>query len=273
MDPGGSTLLTVAVTPGSGPASTGLAVSADLTAIGGSAAQPFVDDATNGDVTAGDNVFSYLGDGRGSDGAGLEGPAGDDHGRGRGGRAARRSPLAVRTGPSTTLVVSQVYGGGGNAGAPLQNDFVELFNLGLTPVDVSGWSVQYASASGSSWQVTPLSGVIAPGRHYLIAEAAGASCSGAPCGDPLPPPDASGRDRDERHLREDRPGQQHGTRSVGACPVSREPRRPRGLRLGQLLRDEPDADAVEHDRRDRSGGGTIDTNDNAADFSVAAPDP
>lgn len=57
---GEATLLTVAVTPGSEPVSTGIQVTADISLIGGSAAQPLVDDGTNGDATAGDNVFSYL---------------------------------------------------------------------------------------------------------------------------------------------------------------------------------------------------------------------
>jgi predicted extracellular nuclease len=56
---GDSTLLTVTVTPGTNPASTGITVSANLTTIGGSASQQFYDDMTNGDVTPGDNVFSY----------------------------------------------------------------------------------------------------------------------------------------------------------------------------------------------------------------------
>jgi hypothetical protein len=60
VDPGDSTLLTVAVTPGSNPTSTGLAVTADLSAIGGSAVQVFFDDGSNGDVTAGDDTFSFL---------------------------------------------------------------------------------------------------------------------------------------------------------------------------------------------------------------------
>ena len=59
INTGGSTLLTVQVTPGTVPVSTGIAVSANLSAIGGSSTQPFFDDGTNGDVTAGDNVFSY----------------------------------------------------------------------------------------------------------------------------------------------------------------------------------------------------------------------
>jgi hypothetical protein len=57
---GATTLLTVTVTPASNPASTGITVSSDLTTIGGSATQQLFDNGTNGDVTAGDNVFSYL---------------------------------------------------------------------------------------------------------------------------------------------------------------------------------------------------------------------
>src|SRR5262249_5171015 len=56
---GDSTLLTVNVSPGSNPPSTGLAVSADLSSIGGGAAQQFFDDGTHGDATAGDNIFSF----------------------------------------------------------------------------------------------------------------------------------------------------------------------------------------------------------------------
>ncbi len=57
--PTGTTLLTVAVTPASNPASTAHTVSANLTSIGGNATQTFFDDGSNGDVTAGDNVFSF----------------------------------------------------------------------------------------------------------------------------------------------------------------------------------------------------------------------
>ena len=56
---GDPTLLTVTVTPGGNPTSTGLSVSADLSALGGAASQAFYDDGTHGDATSGDNVFSY----------------------------------------------------------------------------------------------------------------------------------------------------------------------------------------------------------------------
>src|SRR5205807_990991 len=54
-----TTLLTVSVTPGTSPISTGLAVTANLTPIGRAANQQFYDDGTHGDVTAGDRVFSF----------------------------------------------------------------------------------------------------------------------------------------------------------------------------------------------------------------------
>ena len=57
---GTSVLFTVTVTPGTNPASTGITVTADLSSIGGSAAQTLFDDGTNGDVVSGDNVFSFL---------------------------------------------------------------------------------------------------------------------------------------------------------------------------------------------------------------------
>ena len=88
---------------------------------------------------------------------------------------------------SPDVVISQVYGGGGNSGATLTNDFIELFNRGTTTIDITGWSVQYASATGTSWQVTTLSGSLAPGQYYLVQEAAGAGGTTV-----LPTPDASG---------------------------------------------------------------------------------
>ncbi len=60
VSPPGNTLLTVTVTPATTPPSTGITVTGNLSAIGLAAVQPFFDDGTNGDVTPGDNVFSFL---------------------------------------------------------------------------------------------------------------------------------------------------------------------------------------------------------------------
>jgi predicted extracellular nuclease len=88
---------------------------------------------------------------------------------------------------SANLVISQVYGGGGNAGAQFTNDYIEIFNRGTSAVDLTGLSVQYASATGSTWQKTDLSGQLSPGQHYLVQEAAGTNPAVS-----LPTPDASG---------------------------------------------------------------------------------
>ncbi len=73
----------------------------------------------------------------------------------------KSNPVSVVLGGSPPVsqdkvVISQIYGGGGNSGAPLRNDFIEIFNAGSTPVNLAGWSVQYASATASTWSTTPL---------------------------------------------------------------------------------------------------------------------
>ncbi|MFV5993430.1 endonuclease/exonuclease/phosphatase family protein [Streptomyces sp. NPDC056231] len=92
--------------------------------------------------------------------------------------------------PSSTAVISEVYGGGGNSGATLTHDFIELANAGSSAYGLSGFSVQYlpgTPSAGSLWQVSALTGSIAPGGRYLIAQAAGTGGTVA-----LPTPDATG---------------------------------------------------------------------------------
>nr|WP_238438882.1 lamin tail domain-containing protein [Frankia nepalensis] len=88
---------------------------------------------------------------------------------------------------STDVVISAVYGGGGNSGATIKNDFIELANLTSSPIDVSGWSVQYASAAGAVFQMTNLSGTIPANGRFLVQQAAGAGGTLS-----LPTPDATG---------------------------------------------------------------------------------
>ncbi|MEU1303138.1 lamin tail domain-containing protein [Streptomyces shenzhenensis] len=99
-------------------------------------------------------------------------------------------PLTAQAAPSPDAVISEVYGGGGNSGASLTHDFIELGNAGGAPFDLSGWSVQYLSGSptaSSKWQVTPLDGAIPAAGTYLVQEAKGATGDTA-----LPTPDATG---------------------------------------------------------------------------------
>jgi predicted extracellular nuclease len=89
---------------------------------------------------------------------------------------------------SPDVVINEVYGGGGNAGATYTNDFIELQNNSSRPVSVTGWSVQYASSGGSTWtNSTTLTGTIAPGGRYLVQEAAQGGGT-----TPLPSPNSTG---------------------------------------------------------------------------------
>ena len=81
------------------------------------------------------------------------------------------------------VVISAVYGGGGNSGAPYNADFVELFNAGTSAVDISGWSVQYGSSSSTgAWtgnQAIPASTSLAAGKYYLV-QMSGTGVNGSP---------------------------------------------------------------------------------------------
>ncbi len=77
---------------------------------------------------------------------------------------------------SDFLYISEVYGGGGNTGSYYKNDFVELYNYADFPLSVDGYSLQYASSTGTTWSNnTNLSGTIAPKSFYLIQQVAGSA--------------------------------------------------------------------------------------------------
>jgi 5'-nucleotidase len=84
-------------------------------------------------------------------------------------------PVTATANPAGTgLVISEVYGGGGNSGATFKNDFIELFNPTGAAITVDGWSVQWRSAGGTgAGAVTPLKGSVPAGGHYLVQEAVG----------------------------------------------------------------------------------------------------
>ncbi len=167
---------------------------------------------------------------------------------------------------STSIVISQVYGGGGNSGATYKNDFIELYNLGSISVDVTGWSVQYASAAGSSWLKTNLSGIIEPGKYYLVQEAAGAGGTVS-----LPTPNASGSIAMSATA-----GKvalvNNSTVLTGTCPTG----------LVDFVGFGPTANCSETSPTAvlsnttaalRKLNGTQDTDNNSADFTVGAPNP
>lgn len=193
--------------------------------------------------------------------------------------AATTGPVAVATvrGVATSanvftivqnpVLISQLYGAGGNSGATYNADYVELYNRGDTTVTLSGWSVQYASASGTSWQTVALTGSLAPGKYYLVKLAGGSTGSALPTADATGSINMSGT--------QGKVALRNSTSAfTGSSPAGQS-----GL---QDLVGFGSANAYEGSAAPspsattalfRAGGGATDTGDNGADFTAAAPNP
>ncbi|MGO1646728.1 MAG: lamin tail domain-containing protein, partial [Agrococcus casei] len=82
---------------------------------------------------------------------------------------------AAQAAPSTGLVISEAYGGGGNGGAKFNQDFIELYNFSAAEVSLDGVTVSYYSSSGNLGASTELEGSLQPGEHYLVGAAYGSN--------------------------------------------------------------------------------------------------
>jgi hypothetical protein len=191
--------------------------------------------------------------------------------------------IAPRAHASTQdLVVSQVYGGGGNSGAPLTHDYIEIFNRGSAAIDLGGLSLQYASATGSgnfgatTTQLTELGGSIAPGGYFLVQQSGGASGSALPAPDlidPTPIAMAAGSGKVALVTGITSLGCNGGSTPCDAAALARivdlvgygGANFFEGSDLAPTLSNTTAAF--------RADSGCTDTDDNASDFSAAAPAP
>lgn len=168
---------------------------------------------------------------------------------------------------ASPMVISQVYGGGGNAGAPYHNDYIEVFNRGSVAVDVTGWSVQYAAAGGTSWSATALSGVIPAGGYYLVQEIAGAGGGAA-----LPTPDAVGGISMNATM-----GKVALVNSItiltGTCPTGGGIQDMVGYGAASCSETAPTGSLSNTNAGIRDLDGCEDTDNNLVDFTAAAPLP
>lgn len=274
---GEGVLLTVAVTPGANPPSTGLTVTADLSAIGGSAAQAFSDDGTHGDATAGDHLFSFqaaVAAGTAPGAKSLTATITDEEGR----SATATISLTVQAAAPPAgrdIVMSQIYGGGGNNGAQYQNKYIELFNRGTAPVSIDGWSLQYTAATGTAWgsgtNLVPLNGSIPPGGYFLVQLFSGAN------GLPLPiPADLVNAGMNPSATNGKLALVSSTTRLPAiACPLG-DPTLVDLVGYGTANCGEGDAPApgiTNSTALFRKGAGCIDTDHNETDFTTGAPSP
>ncbi len=169
--------------------------------------------------------------------------------------------------PQHPIVISQIYGGGGNSGATLKNDYIELFNRGAAPVDVTGWSVQYASTVGTTWFTTTLIGTIQPAHYYLIQQAPGAGGTVD-----LPTPDAIGGIAMSAISGKVALVSNTGVLS-GACPTGGAIEDFVGYGPADCAETTPTADLNNLSAAYRKEAGCVDTDDNLLDFETLSPAP
>lgn len=89
---------------------------------------------------------------------------------------------------STSVVISEVYGGGGTTGATYLNDFVELYNPTAATVSLTNYSIQYNEGNGGgSYAVVPLGNVSIPANQFLLIKLGPVGSAGTA----LPAPDVT----------------------------------------------------------------------------------
>src|SRR5215469_2939693 len=180
---------------------------------------------------------------------------------------------SARGSGSGSIVVGELYAAGGNSGAAYSNDYVELFNRGASPVAIDGWTLQYASASSTSWQATALSGTIPAGGRYLVQLASGGANGAA-----LPSADATGTSNlavtgGKVAVVDNATALSCGA-SAGSCASTTSIEDLVGY--GSAADYEGSAAAPAGSATTaiaRAAGGCTDTDSNAADFATAAPGP
>jgi hypothetical protein len=175
-------------------------------------------------------------------------------------------------GASQDLVLSQVFAGGGNAGASYTNDYVELFNRGSSTVDLSGWTIQYATAAGTSWTPTLLTGTVLPGGRHLVQLASGGTSGAA-----LLAPDTTGTTNlstsgGKVALVHDTAALSCGA-SAGSCSTLTAVHDLIGYGTATDFEGAAAPALTNTTAAVRAGEGCVDTDSNASDFSAAAGVP
>jgi len=192
--------------------------------------------------------------------------------------AASGAPLSLtkRFGFTTTaeaatctapVIISQIYGGGGNVGAPLNRDFIELHNRGAAPISLVGWSLQWGDLS--NWHVSPLPDVSIPGGGYYLVAQGDVGVAGIA----LEQVDAEGKLKQGATAGRCALASTTeilGSTAEGALPAHMEDLVAYGTSPAEGT---PVAALTNTTAALRTGNGCDDSNNNAADFSVDAPAP
>ena len=162
---------------------------------------------------------------------------------------------SANAGPAPHLLINEVYGGGGNSGATLTHDFVELVNPTSETISLDGYVVEYYGATGNRGNRCTLSGSVGPGGHFLVQQAKGAGGTQA-----LPTPDAT--------CGANMSGTKGSVQLVG----------PDGTLVdlvgyGAAAKAEGKPTKALSNTTSAQRGGLEDTDDNSADFVIGTPSP
>ena len=177
---------------------------------------------------------------------------------------------------SNPMRISQVYAAGGNSGAVFNADFIELFNSSAVAVDISGWTLQYGSATGTTAMgdctnclVTfPPGTVVEPCKYYLVRGSTGANGAPLPVTPDLISAVAMGATAGKIGLKAD------GIFTpVGSCPLAFVDEIGWGATANcfEGAGPAPTPSATVCDMR--LGAGMTDTDNNSVDFFTATPAP
>jgi hypothetical protein len=169
--------------------------------------------------------------------------------------------------------ISQVYGGGGGSGFYL-NDYVEIFNFGGTSVNLGGWTIEYGSATGN-WGSSagniftfPANAVIEPCK-YILVQLGPAGASGAP----LPVTADYSNTTTSMSQSTGKVGLFNAINSNVACGSEAAGTVVDKLAFGPTAtcsETSPTAVTTNTQGVVRNGGGTVDTDNNSADFTITA---
>lgn len=171
---------------------------------------------------------------------------------------------------STTLVISQVYGAGGNSGAPLNADYVELHNISSVSQSLAGLSIQYASAtSTAAWSgVAALPSVSIPPGGYFLIQMSSTGTNGAA----LPAVDHPASPTIAMSATSGKVALVQGTTALSGCPTANVIDK---VGYGTSNCSETTAAAVLSvtEAGFRNNNGCTDTDNNQADFTNGTPAP
>lgn len=168
----------------------------------------------------------------------------------------------------SALLISQIYPGASLTGSPYRSDYVELKNRTSGAVNISGWSLQYATASGLAWTVAPLAGVVPANGRYLIVLNTGSVGQTIPSGDSVHPSINLSSTSGKIAL-VNRTQELSGSSPIGQLGLMDFV----GYGFSNAALGSPAASPPTTSALTRAAGGVSDNGDNSKDFVLAPPAP